>query len=156
MNTLIFRTIAPFLVALMLLFSVFILLRGHNEPGGGFIGGLIAASAIAIFGIAAGPEAVRRALKADPMAYAGFGLVLAALSGLVSLPFGRPFLTGLWSFLDLGESEIAISTPLFFDIGVYAVVVGSTLLILTALAHQSVRGHKTAALPRSVATQGTV
>ena len=63
MNTLIFRTIAPLLVVVMLVFSVFILLRGHNEPGGGFIGGLIAASAIAIYGMAAGPAAVRRALK---------------------------------------------------------------------------------------------
>ncbi len=57
MNTLIFRTIAPLLVVVMLVFSVFITLRGHNEPGGGFIGGLIAASAIAIYGMAAGPQA---------------------------------------------------------------------------------------------------
>nr|WP_272210620.1 MnhB domain-containing protein [Marinicella sp. W31]MDC2876521.1 MnhB domain-containing protein [Marinicella sp. W31] len=62
MNTLIFRTAAPFLSALMMLFSIFVLLRGHNAPGGGFIGGLIAASAIAIFGIASGVAAVRRAV----------------------------------------------------------------------------------------------
>jgi multicomponent Na+:H+ antiporter subunit B len=54
MNTVIFRTIAPVLAAVMVVFSVFVLLRGHNEPGGGFIGGLIAASAVAIYGIAAG------------------------------------------------------------------------------------------------------
>ena len=63
MNTLIFRTVAPFLTALMTLFSIFVLLRGHNEPGGGFIGGLIAVSALAIFGIANGISAVRRALS---------------------------------------------------------------------------------------------
>ncbi len=61
MRTIIFRTIAPYLSALMVLFSIFVLLRGHNEPGGGFIGGLIAASALAIFGIACGVASVRRA-----------------------------------------------------------------------------------------------
>ncbi|MGO7428461.1 MnhB domain-containing protein, partial [Rhizobium ruizarguesonis] len=72
MNTLIFRTVAPFLTALMLLFSVFVLLRGHNEPGGGFIGGLIAASGLAIYGIARGVGAVRRALYFHPLSIAGF------------------------------------------------------------------------------------
>ena len=76
MSTLIFRTIAPVITVLMITFSVFVMLRGHNEPGGGFIGGLIAASAIAIYGIASGPDTVRRALKADPLAYAGFGAEL--------------------------------------------------------------------------------
>ncbi len=70
MNTLIFRTVAPFLTALMLLFSVFVLLRGHNEPGGGFIGGLIAASGLAIYGIARGVGAVRRALFFHPLSIA--------------------------------------------------------------------------------------
>ena len=85
----------------MLLFSVFVLLRGHNEPGGGFIGGLIAASAFAIHGIAFGVPTVRRALHFHPMAISGFGLLLAALSGLPSLAFGVPFLTGhgpRWTF----------------------------------------------------------
>ncbi len=82
MNTLIFRTIAPFLVALMLLFSVFVLLRGHNEPGGGFIGGLIAASALAIYGIAAGVPAVRRAILFHPLSIAGAGLMMSAVAGL--------------------------------------------------------------------------
>ena len=67
MRTVIFRTIAPYLSALMVLYSIFVLLRGHNEPGGGFIGGLIAASALAIFGIACGVAAVRRAIKVHPM-----------------------------------------------------------------------------------------
>jgi multicomponent Na+:H+ antiporter subunit B len=126
MNTLIFRTIAPLLTVVMLVFSVFVLLRGHNEPGGGFIGGLIAASAIAIYGIAMGPAAARRALRVDPMALAGAGLVLAALSGLLSLPLELPFLTGLWGDW-LG---VKVSTPMVFDIGVYLVVCG----VLSALA----------------------
>jgi multicomponent Na+:H+ antiporter subunit B len=133
MNTLIFRTIAPVITVVMFAFSIFIMLRGHNEPGGGFIGGLIAASAIAIYGIAVGPAAVRRALKADPIAFAGFGVVLAALSGLLSLSFELPFLTGLWALFDMGGTKIAISTPLIFDIGVYFVVFGAVSAIALAL-----------------------
>jgi multicomponent Na+:H+ antiporter subunit B len=133
MNTLIFRTIAPLLTVVMLVFSVFILLRGHNEPGGGFIGGLIAASALAIYGMAAGPEAVRHALKAHPLAFAGFGVLLAGLSGMLSLVFGYPFLTGLWTIFRVGESEVAVSTPMVFDIGVYFAVMGTLSAVALAL-----------------------
>lgn len=133
MRTLIFRTAAPYLTALMLMFSVFVLLRGHNEPGGGFIGGLIAASAFAIHGIAFGVHPVRRALYFHPMAISGFGLFLAAVSGMVSLAFGVPFLTGLWVSPTILGTTIDLSTVLFFDIGVYLVVVGSITSIALAL-----------------------
>lgn len=66
MKSIIFRTVAPFLAGLMMLFSIFVLLRGHNEPGGGFIGGLIAVSALAIYGIAHGVETVRRRYSSIP------------------------------------------------------------------------------------------
>ena len=118
MNTLIFRTLAPLLTAVMLVFSVFVLLRGHNEPGGGFIGGLIAASAIAIYGMAMGPAAAQTALRVPALSIAGFGLVLAALSGILSIAFDVPFLTGLWATLDLAGAEVTVSTPMVFDIGV--------------------------------------
>ena len=125
MNSLIRRTIAPFLAALMILFSVFVLLRGHNQPGGGFIGGLIAASALAIYGIGAGVGTVRRAIVVHPNALAGFGLLLSALSGLASMLAARPVLTGLWWIPTIEGIEIPLSTVLVFDIGVYFVVVGS-------------------------------
>ena len=133
MNTLIFRTIAPLLTVVMLVFSVFVLLRGHNEPGGGFIGGLVAASALAIYGMACGPAAARTALRAHPLAFAGFGVLLAAVAGLASLLFDLPFLTGLWAIFHLGETEVAISTPMIFDIGVYFVVFGSISAIALGL-----------------------
>ena len=133
MNTLIFRTIAPLLVVVMIVFSVFVMLRGHNEPGGGFIGGLIAASAIAIYGMAAGPVAVRRAMKAEPITFAGFGVVLAALSGVLSLAFDVPFLTGLWLDIAIGDTEVAVSTPMIFDIGVYFVVFGAISAVALGL-----------------------
>ncbi|MAS03234.1 MAG: Na(+)/H(+) antiporter subunit B [Ahrensia sp.] len=132
MRTLIFRTVAPFLSSLMILFSVFVLLRGHNEPGGGFIGGLIAASALAIYGIAFGVSPVRRAIRFHPMALAGFGLLLAAIAGILSIFSGVPFLTGLWIYPEIFGVEVPLSTPLLFDIGVYFVVFGS--ITSTALA----------------------
>ena len=133
MRTLIFRTIAPFLAALMILFSIFVTLRGHNDPGGGFIGGLIAASAFAMYGIAAGVQYVRRALYFHPLSLAGFGLTLSALSGLLSLPMDMPFLTSQWAFPSLLGVEVALSTPMFFDIGVYFVVLGALASIALKL-----------------------
>ncbi len=138
MNTLIFRTIAPFITALMLLFSVFILLRGHNEPGGGFIGGLIAASALAIYGIAFGVEAVRRAIHFHPLAIAGFGLLLSCLAGLISVLFAVPFMTGLWVYPVLFGVEVPLSTVMLFDLGVYFVVLGAVASIALALEEREV------------------
>lgn len=133
MRTLIFRTIAPYLTSLMVLFSIFVLLRGHNDPGGGFIGGLIAASAFAIYGIACGVSPVRRALYFHPMAISGFGLLLAALAGWLSIFFQVPFMTGLWTKISILGVPVDLSTVMFFDIGVYLVVVGSITSIALAL-----------------------
>lgn len=126
MNTLFFRTIAPFLTALMLIFSIFVLLRGHNEPGGGFIGGLIAASALAIYGIANGVQTVRRAIYFPPLSIAAFGLFMSAVSGVWAMFLAYPMLTGIWLEVDIaGVISMDLSTVLFFDIGVYLVVMGS-------------------------------
>jgi multicomponent Na+:H+ antiporter subunit B len=133
MNTVIFRSMAPFLVSLMLLFSVFVLLRGHNLPGGGFIGGLIAVCAFAILGISNGVSSVRRALKIQPLGIAAIGLVLSSLAGLVSIPAHVPFMTGLWIYPRLFGTDVPLSTPMLFDLGVYLVVVGSITSIALAL-----------------------
>ena len=119
MNTLIFRTMAPVITVVMVLFSIVILLRGHNDPGGGFIGGLIAASGAAIYGMARGVGEVRRLLRFNPIAFAGFGIVLAIVVGLISVVVGAPFLTGLW----LPGNVFGV--PGAFDIGVYFVVFGT-------------------------------
>lgn len=136
MNTLILRTVAPLITALMLLFSVFVLLRGHNEPGGGFIGGLIAASGFAIYGMAFGVQAVRRALWAHPLSVAGAGLLLACLSGFVSAFAGVPFMTGLWIYPHIMGVEVPIATVVTFDIGVYLVVVGAITSIALSLSER--------------------
>ncbi|MBB4954522.1 multicomponent Na+:H+ antiporter subunit B [Agrobacterium vitis] len=136
MNTLILRTVAPLITALMLLFSLFVLLRGHNEPGGGFIGGLIAASAFAIYGMAFGVQAVRRALWAHPLSIAGAGLLLSCLSGFVSAFAGVPFMTGLWIYPHILGVEVPIATVVTFDIGVYLVVVGAITSIALGLSER--------------------
>ena len=133
MNTVILRTIAPFLTSLMIIFSIFVLLRGHNEPGGGFIGGLIAASSVAIYGIACGVAPVRRALYFHPIAISAFGVFLALMSGVVAGLAGAPFLTGLWWFPQDTGLPVVLSTPLFFDIGVWLAVVGAITAIALAL-----------------------
>ncbi|AJC78522.1 MULTISPECIES: Na(+)/H(+) antiporter subunit B [Rhizobium] len=138
MNTLIFRTIAPFLTALMLLFSVFVLLRGHNEPGGGFIGGLIAASGLAIYGIARGVAAVHRALFFHPLSIAGCGLFLSTAAGLLSIVVGVPFMTGLWIYPNLLGLEVPLSSVMLFDLGVYLVVLGAITSIALTLEEKEV------------------
>ena len=127
MSTLIFRTMAPLLAIIMLLFSIIILLRGHNDPGGGFIGGLIAASAAAVYGMAQGVGAVRRALRFNPLGYAGFGVLLAAASGFVAAFYGTTFLTAHWLPYYL------FGVPGVFDVGVYFVVFGTLTAIALAL-----------------------
>lgn len=133
MRTLIFRVTAPYLTALMLLFALFVLLRGHNDPGGGFIGGLIAASAIAVYGMARGVDAVRQALYFHPIAYAASGLVAAMVAGFLPILTGSQFLMGLWWITDAFGTEVALSTALVFDIGVFLVIVGSISAIALSL-----------------------
>ena len=133
MRTVIFRSIAPYLTSLMVLFSIFVLLRGHNEPGGGFIGGLIAASALAIYGIACGVAPVRRAIYFHPMAISAFGLFMSAMAGVLSIFAGVPYMSGLWIYPHLFGVEIPLSSVLVFDVGVYLVVVGAISSIALAL-----------------------
>ncbi len=132
MKSLILRTASRYLLVLLVLFSVFILFRGHNEPGGGFVGGLLIAGAFALYALAYEAEASRRLLRFDPRTIIGVGLVTAAGSGLAAVWHGKPFLTGLWlpyPIPFLGK----LGTVFFFDLGVYLVVLGTTLLILFTL-----------------------
>jgi multicomponent Na+:H+ antiporter subunit B len=136
MNSLILRTATRFLVPLLLLFSIFLLLRGHNEPGGGFIGGLMAASSFVLYAIAYDAAAARRALRFEPRTFVGVGLLIAALSGLYPLLQGLPFLTGIWGYVPLPGNDLELGSPLIFDIGVYVTVIGVTLMIILTLAEE--------------------
>jgi multicomponent Na+:H+ antiporter subunit B len=114
------------LYVLILAASIWVLLRGHNEPGGGFIGGLIAVSASILWAIAHGSDAARLRLPlGDPLRLAALGVLLAALSGIPALFLGSAYLTHLWATLPLLVSELKVSTVLIFDLGVYLCVWGA-------------------------------
>ncbi|MDJ0523021.1 MAG: MnhB domain-containing protein [Planctomycetota bacterium] len=128
MRSLILLGSTRLLVGSMMAFSLFLLWRGHNEPGGGFVGGLVASVALGLLGISGGPGAVRRMLRIDPRALTGLGIVFALAAGVWGLLSGGAFLEGLWITL----AGIKLGTPLLFDIGVYLVVIGAvTTMILT-------------------------
>ena len=114
------------------------MLRGHHLPGGGFIGGMIAGGAIALFLLSEGVAAAQRALSVPPHLLVAGGLLVALASGLVGLVEKGAFLTGVWWDLHVpGLGEVHLGTPLFFDIGVYLLVAGMTVMILFTLAEET-------------------
>jgi multicomponent Na+:H+ antiporter subunit B len=134
MTSLILRTTARYLTPLLLIFSVFLFWRGHNQPGGGFAGGLVAAVPFAIFSIAFGAEEARRVLHVETHVLIATGLLTALVSGLLALLAGDPFLTSSWGALRLpGFPSVDLGTPVLFDLGVYLLVIGVTLSIIFAL-----------------------
>lgn len=135
MTTPILQAASRILVAIMLVISLYVLLRGHNEPGGGFIGGLIGAAAFTLLTASHGPAVARRSLRIDPLSLAGLGVAAALIAGLISLPLGAAPFSGLWIFLgaDGGGQGVPISTVLLFDIGVWLVVVGAVATLVFAL-----------------------
>lgn len=134
MTSLILQTTARYLLPLLLLFSVFLFGRGHNEPGGGFVAGLVAAAPFALYSIAFGAPTTRRVLRFDPRWPIAIGLALALLAGVPGMLVGRAFMTGLWGYLSLpGLGGVDIGTPVVFDLGVYLSVFGVTLTIILAL-----------------------
>jgi len=132
MSSLILTTAARLLFPLMLAFSVYLLLRGHNEPGGGFVGGLVAATAFVLHALAHDVAEARRAMRASPLLLIAVGLAVAGGSGLAAPLAGAPFMTGLWWPEKLPVIG-SLGTPVIFDLGVYILVVGITTLIVFEL-----------------------
>ena len=144
------------LLPIALVVSFYLFMRGHNQPGGGFVAGLVMSVAFILQYMVAGTQWVEAQMSLRPMRWMGFGLLSATLTGLGALFAGYPFLTThTWHFSLPVLGDIHVASALFFDVGVYAMVVGSTLLMLTALGHQSVRAHKPSNQPKTVAaTEG--
>lgn len=132
--SLILRVATRLLIPLLLLFSAFLLLRGHNEPGGGFVGGLVAASGFVLYAFSRGNQQAAEVLHAPPRSLLGIGLACALGAGLLALWSGAAFLQSLWTDLHLPFGlEYHLGTTLLFDIGVFLVVVGTAMLMVLSL-----------------------
>ncbi len=134
-DSIILRVVARLMLPILLLLSVFMLLRGHNLPGGGFIGGLVAASAIILQMIAFGPSDTRGIIKINYLILAGVGILVAAIFGLPALVAGLPFMTAFWipePIPGIGK----IGTPVIFDLGVFLTVIAVTTKIALLLAEE--------------------
>ena len=144
MSSLILSTATRVLVPLILALSAFIFVQGHNEPGGGFVGGLLAATAFALLEKAEGLERARRALRVPPLSIAAVGLGCALVSGLWGGLADGHFLQAVWPFVTVdaeGKHGLPLGSVMLFDLGVYLVVFGSVCAILFAL-EQAVAGEE--------------
>ncbi|MFV0338793.1 MAG: Na+/H+ antiporter subunit B [Chthoniobacterales bacterium] len=139
MESIILQTAARIIVPLQIFLSLIVLLRGHNEPGGGFIGGLLAAAAIILYGFAFDLPSAQKLLRFPPKFFIGMGLLFAAFSGIPPMLEGKPFLTGLWSNLAIPTiivGKVKLGTPVFFDIGVFFVVIGIATIMVFSFAEE--------------------
>lgn len=132
MNSIILNATNRLLAGLLIIFSIFLLLRGHNLPGGGFAGGLVASCAFVLQALAFGVKSARKLLIFDPIPIIAAGLAVALVSGLFGSMEGLPFMTGLWDKTPLPLVG-KLGTPLLFDFGVYLVVGGICCLIVFSL-----------------------
>ena len=123
--------------------AVYLFMRGHNLPGGGFVAGLVLSTAFIVQYIVSGTQWVEAHMPLAPPRWIATGLLIATGTGLGSFLFGYPFLTTHMAHFTLPLlGEMHVASALFYDIGVFTLVVGATLLILTALGHQAVRGRR--------------
>lgn len=136
MKSNILRTGTTYLLPILLLFSVFLLLRGHYHPGGGFVGGLVASIAFVLHSFANSTEETLKLFRFPPSRLIPFGLLIAALSMFAPAFLGQPVMTGLWMDEPIPVIGL-IGSALFFDLGVYFVVIGVVLNILFTIAQFS-------------------
>lgn len=136
MSSAIFRAAARVLMPLLLVLAAFLLLRGHNEPGGGFVAGLVVSVAFVLRAFAEGVASARAALIVAPRRLAAGGLLIALASGAFPVLVGRPFLTACWTEIGPRALRLPVGTPLVFDIGVACVVVGVVVAMTFNLAEE--------------------
>jgi monovalent cation:proton antiporter len=130
-NDVILQTVSKVVVFIILTFSIYMFLAGHNNPGGGFVGGLMTASALVLLYLAFDLETMKRVIPIDFKIVIALGLFIAVMTGTGALFFGAQFLTHSFGHFDLpllGDTELA--TAVLFDLGVYLTVVGITMTII--------------------------
>lgn len=134
MNSGILQIAEKYLRWLFLIFAITALFRGHNLPGGGFIGGLMAAMAFIFRGLAYSTSHVYQSMKLKPETYLAMGFTAVVVSFIPAMLLGKTFFEGVWISLDLGFlGKLKLGTPLLFDTGVFLVVIGATVLFLFSL-----------------------
>ena len=137
MTSLILRTATRYMFPPLLVFSVYLLLRGHHYPGGGFVGGLIAGSAFTLYALAFDVATARKLLRFDPRDISAVGLAIALVSGIPPLFSHHAFFTGTWWEIPLlSGGTFHLGTPFIFDIGVYLTVFGVLLTLVFSLGEE--------------------
>lgn len=134
-DSIILRTVAKLMLPLLLLLSLFMVVRGHNLPGGGFIGGLLASAGVILQIVAFGPDRARAIIPINFLNLAAVGVLFAAVWGLLGLATGQPYMTAFWikePIPGIGK----LGTPFLFDIGVYLTVIGVTTQLALVLAEE--------------------
>lgn len=132
--------IMQWLFPVVITFAVYLFMRGHDMPGGGFSAGLTMSIAFLLQYLAGGTRWAEDRIRILPLRWMGMGLLAAMLTGMGAWALGYPFLTSHFQYLELPlVGKVPAATALLFDLGVFLLVVGSTVLILVALAHQSIR-----------------
>lgn len=134
LRNIILEKIVSLFMRVMVIFSIYLLLRGHNNPGGGFIGGIIASTGFIFYAIIFGTDSLQRVIKIKPQSFIGIGLLLVLIAALLPTFFATEMLTGLWIKADVPVlGTLHAGTPLLFDTGVYAVVIGVILTIVISI-----------------------
>ena len=134
------RVVLEWLFPAIVVLALYLLIRGHDLPGGGFVAGVTMSVALILQYMAAGTRSVEGRLRVRPLVWIGAGLLVAVGTGLAALPVGYPFLTTWFSYADVPIiGDVPLASALLFDLGVFLLVIGATALILIAIAHQSIR-----------------
>ena len=136
MTSLILQTSMRLIMPLSLLFAAYMALKGHNEPGGGFVGGLIAAIALILYRMSDGPNAFKTLIPIHPRIFVFVGLSLALVTAVLPLLFGLPLLTSYVSEIHIFGEPIHLVSAIFFDTGVLLVVVGVSIGMITRLSEE--------------------
>ncbi len=136
MGSVILRKAARYLFPVIMLFSIYLLLRGHNEPGGGFVGGLAAASGFILNQFAFDLQSTKKLMNVESLTLIGVGLLTAMVSSVLTMLDGQPYFSSHWATIRITPAwHLEIGTPLVFDVGVYLVVLGVTLAILLSISN---------------------
>jgi multisubunit Na+/H+ antiporter MnhB subunit len=134
LRNIILENIVRLFMKVMVVYSIYLLLRGHNYPGGGFIAGIIASIGFIFFAIIFGTKALTHTIKVQPQIFIATGLSLVFISAFLPVIFSTEILTGLWMHTDIPVlGELHLGTPLIFDTGVFFVVIGVILTIVISI-----------------------